>query len=134
MNCNGGQFNRLLYLIYFKDIFSSIILRPLLTQPFRSLITIFGVAIGVGVFLSIQLANRQTLHSFRESVDLVLGKTDAIIHADGLSSLQRCLGGKLGDGVGVCLSDSHGGERERGGRRGGDDGSRDYARVEHLSS
>ena len=49
------------------------------------IITTLGVAIGVAVFLSIQLANRQTLRSFEESVDLVLGRADAIVHAEGMA-------------------------------------------------
>ena len=73
------------FLIYFKDLFTALILRPLLGDPFRSVITILGVAIGVAVFLSIRLTNAQTMLSFQESVDLVLGKSDAVIHADGLS-------------------------------------------------
>ncbi len=73
------------FLVYFKDLFSALILRPLLRDPFRTFITILGVAIGVSVFLSIQLANHQTLSSFRESVDLVLGRADAVIYAEGTS-------------------------------------------------
>jgi len=73
------------FLFYFKDLFTALILRPLVRDPFRGLITILGVAIGVAVFLSIRLTNAQTMLSFQESVDLVLGKSDAVIHADGLS-------------------------------------------------
>ena len=73
------------FLSYFKDLFLSLIIRPLVSDPFRSFITVIGVAIGVAVFLSIQLANRQTLMSFRESLDLVLGRADAVIHAEGFS-------------------------------------------------
>jgi putative ABC transport system permease protein len=73
------------FLLYFKDLFTALILRPLLRDPFRGVITILGVAIGVAVFLSIRLTNAQTMISFQESVDLVLGKSDAVIHADGLS-------------------------------------------------
>ena len=73
------------FLFYFKDLFTALILRPLLRDPFRGLITILGVAIGVAVFLSIRLTNAQTMLSFQESVDLVLGKSDAVIHAEGLS-------------------------------------------------
>lgn len=73
------------FLFYFKDLFTALILRPLMRDPFRAVITILGVAIGVAVFLSIRLTNAQTMLSFQESVDLVLGKSDAVIHADGLS-------------------------------------------------
>ena len=73
------------FLFYFKDLFWALIVRPVLRDPFRMIITILGVAIGVAVFLSIQLANRQTLRSFEESVDLVLGRADAIVHADGMA-------------------------------------------------
>tara|TARA_B100000686_G_scaffold339763_1_gene414367 strand:- start:4297 stop:6867 length:2571 start_codon:yes stop_codon:yes gene_type:complete len=69
---------------YFKDLFVALIVRPLVGDPFRSFITVVGVAIGVAVFLSIQLANRQTLDSFRESVELVLGRADAVVHAESL--------------------------------------------------
>ena len=73
------------FLFYFKDLFLALILRPVLRDPFRMIITILGVAIGVAVFLSIQLANRQTLRSFEESVNLVLGRADAIVHAEGMA-------------------------------------------------
>ena len=73
------------FLFYFKDLFWALILRPVLRDPFRMIITILGVAIGVAVFLSIQLANRQTLRSFEESIDLVLGRADAIVHAEGMA-------------------------------------------------
>jgi len=73
------------FLFYFKDLFFALIVRPVLRDPFRMVITILGVAIGVAVFLSIQLANRQTLLSFEESVNLVLGRADAIVHAEGMA-------------------------------------------------
>ena len=73
------------FLFYFKDLFWALIVRPVLRDPFRMIITILGVAIGVAVFLSIQLANRQTLRSFEESVELVLGRADAIVHAEGMA-------------------------------------------------
>jgi len=73
------------FLFYFKDLFWALIVRPVLRDPFRMVITILGVAIGVAVFLSIQLANRQTLQSFEESVNLVLGKADAVVHAEGMA-------------------------------------------------
>ncbi len=72
------------FLFYFKDLFAALILRPMLRDPFRTGITIVGVAIGVAVFLSIRLANEQTLSSFQESVDLVLGRADAVIRAEGM--------------------------------------------------
>ena len=72
------------FLLYFKDLFIALILRPLLRDPFRTAITILGVAVGVSVFLSIRLANQQTMLSFTESVDLVLGRADAVIRVEGL--------------------------------------------------
>ena len=72
------------FLYYFKDLFIALILRPLIRDPFRTAITIFGVAVGVAVFLSIRLANQQTMMSFTESVDLVLGRADAVIRVEGI--------------------------------------------------
>ena len=73
------------FLLYFKDLFTALILRPLLRDPFRTAITILGVAVGVAVFLSIRLANQQTMMSFTESVDLVLGRADAVIRVEGIA-------------------------------------------------
>ena len=73
------------FIFYFKDLFFALILRPVLRDPFRMVVTVAGVAIGVAVFLSIQLANKQTLRSFEESVNLVLGRADAVIHAEGMA-------------------------------------------------
>ena len=72
------------FLYYFKGLFIALILRPLIRDPFRTTITIFGVAVGVAVFLSIRLANQQTMMSFTESVDLVLGRADAVIRVEGI--------------------------------------------------
>ena len=72
------------FFYYFKDLFIALILRPLIRDPFRTAITIFGVAVGVAVFLSIRLANQQTMMSFTESVDLVLGRADAVIRVEGI--------------------------------------------------
>lgn len=72
------------FLYYFKDLFNALILRPLIRDPFRTLITVIGVAVGVSVFLSIRLANQQTMVSFTESVDLVLGRADAVIRSEGM--------------------------------------------------
>ena len=72
------------FLFYFKDLFTALILRPLLRDPFRTAITIFGVAVGVAVFLSIRLANQQTMMSFTESVDLVLGRAHAVVRVEGM--------------------------------------------------
>ncbi|MEE8177081.1 MAG: FtsX-like permease family protein, partial [Acidobacteriota bacterium] len=44
-------------------------------EPIRMGLTVLGVALGVGVFLSIQLANGAAVLAFRNSLDAVSGKT-----------------------------------------------------------
>ena len=81
------------FIYYFKDLFTALILRPLIRDPFRTLITVLGVAVGVAVFLSIRLANQQTMMSFTESVALVLGRADAVIRARrGIKDPKRPIG------------------------------------------
>ena len=46
----------------------------------------------INFFLIIQLPNKQTLHSFEESVNLVLGKADAVVHADGMAFDENFFG------------------------------------------
>ncbi|MDZ4289163.1 MAG: FtsX-like permease family protein [Prosthecobacter sp.] len=55
-------------------LFSRLILRPLLTQRLRSLVTILGVALGVAVMLGIQLANSASLRGFSSALNAVSGK------------------------------------------------------------
>ena len=45
------------FIFYFKDLFFALILRPVLRDSFRTVVTVAGEAIGVAVYLSIQLAN-----------------------------------------------------------------------------
>jgi putative ABC transport system permease protein len=50
------------------------VLRHWATHPLLPAINILGVALGVTVFLAIQMANRGALESFRNAVDLVAGR------------------------------------------------------------
>src|SRR5580692_3341270 len=47
-------------------------------------LNIVGIALGVTVFLSIQIVNHSALESFRASVDIVAGKADLEVVGDGL--------------------------------------------------
>ena len=53
-------------------------------HPLLTLLNVLGVALGVTVFLSIQIVNHSALESFRASVDVVAGKADLEIIGDGL--------------------------------------------------
>jgi putative ABC transport system permease protein len=57
-------------------------LRRLKEHPARTIITILGIALGVAVFLSIRIANRSTLASFRSTVDTIAGKTVLEVRGD----------------------------------------------------
>jgi putative ABC transport system permease protein len=51
-------------------------LRHLWEEPGRTLLTLTGVALGVGVFLAIRLANTSALASFTRTVDAVSGRAN----------------------------------------------------------
>ena len=55
-------------------LFRSIILRPLLRDRVRSVLTALGVALGVAVMLGIQLANSGSLKGFSAALDAMSGK------------------------------------------------------------
>lgn len=57
-------------------IFLSLVLRPMLRDKMRTLLTIAGIAVGVSVLVAIQLANDSALRAFSESVDAVAGKAN----------------------------------------------------------
>jgi putative ABC transport system permease protein len=52
------------------------VLRRLAREGPRTLLTVAGVALGVGVFVSVRVANRSALGSFTDSVDAVTGRAN----------------------------------------------------------
>ena len=59
-------------------------LRYFSRHPALTALNIVGIALGVTVFLSIQIVNHSALESFRASVDIVAGKADLEVIGDGL--------------------------------------------------
>ena len=64
-------------------LFRSLILRPLREDLLRTALTIFAVALGVGVVIAIDLAGDAATGSFQSSLETVVGKTDFEITANG---------------------------------------------------
>ncbi|HXI11791.1 MAG TPA: FtsX-like permease family protein [Thermoanaerobaculia bacterium] len=60
----------------------ALILRPILRERGRTLITIAGIAIGVAVLVAIQLSNESALRAFGESVESVAGRANFQIVSD----------------------------------------------------
>ncbi len=56
-------------------LFTTFILRQLVRHPGLSLLNITGIALGVAVFLSIQIANQSSLNAFRGTLDVVAGRS-----------------------------------------------------------
>lgn len=57
-------------------ILTALVLRPLLREKLRTLLTIGGIAVGVAVIVAIQLSNQSALRSFSESVDAIAGRAN----------------------------------------------------------
>lgn len=57
-------------------VLRSLVLRPLLHEKLRSILTVAGIAVGVAVIVAIQLSNQSALRAFRESVDAVAGRAN----------------------------------------------------------
>jgi putative ABC transport system permease protein len=75
-------------------ILRALVLRPILREPMRTVLTILGIAVGVAVVVAIALSNQSALRAFSESVDAVAGRanyqivSDAIMSEDVLRALQ----------------------------------------------
>ncbi|MEA2164733.1 MAG: putative transport system permease protein [Thermoanaerobaculia bacterium] len=75
-------------------ILRALILRPILREPMRTVLTILGIAVGVAVVVAIALSNQSALRAFSESVDAVAGRanyqivSDAGLSEDVLRALQ----------------------------------------------
>lgn len=57
-------------------IVRALVLRPILREKIRTILTILGIAVGVAVVVAIQLANQSALRAFRESVDAIAGRAN----------------------------------------------------------
>jgi putative ABC transport system permease protein len=64
-------------------------LRHFARHPALTALNIVGIALGVTVFLSIEIVNHSALESFRASVDIVAGKADLEVVGDGLRFDER---------------------------------------------
>jgi len=70
--------------------------RPALRRPGLSLLNIASIALGVAVFLAVQISSRGALESFRSSVELTTGRADLEVRGnldDGLLSAVAGVGG-----------------------------------------
>jgi putative ABC transport system permease protein len=72
-------------------ILRALILRPLLREKTRTVLTILGIAVGVAVVVAIQLANQSALRAFRESVDAIAGRANYQLVGDAGSLDERVL-------------------------------------------
>ncbi len=63
------------------NLFRFVGLRHLTGKPLRTLLTSISVALGVGLFVAIDLINRSTLDSFRENFEAISGKAQLAVTA-----------------------------------------------------
>lgn len=63
-------------------VLRALVLRPIIREPLRTLLTLVGIAVGVGAVVAIALANQSALRAFRESVDAVAGRANDQIASD----------------------------------------------------
>ena len=58
------------------EMYQKFVLRDCWKNPIRTWITVFGIALGVSVFLAITLANQSALSSFEKTVDKISGSAN----------------------------------------------------------
>jgi len=74
-------------------LFGRLILRPMVREPIRTALTIFAIALGVGVVIAIDLAGQAAAGSFHSSLETLTGNSDLSISATG--GLNEEILGKL---------------------------------------
>jgi putative ABC transport system permease protein len=81
-------------IVFRAPILTALVLRPIIREKLRTLLTLLGIAVGVAVVVAIELSNQSALRAFRESVDAVAGRanwqiaTDAGLDENVLLALQ----------------------------------------------
>lgn len=64
-------------------LFARLVLRPMAREPIRTALTIFAIALGVGVVIAIDLAGQAAAGSFHSSLETLTGNSDLSISATG---------------------------------------------------
>lgn len=67
----------------YAALFTRLVIRPLRSEPIRTLLTVFAVALGVAVVLAIEMAGEAAAGSFRSSLESLTGDADFEITASG---------------------------------------------------
>ncbi len=74
-------------------LFTRLILKPLFREPLRTALTVFAVALGVGVVIAIDLAGEAATGSFQSSLESLTGKSGLVLSSIG--GINERLLGKL---------------------------------------
>jgi putative ABC transport system permease protein len=76
--------------------------RHLLVKPWRTLLTVLGISLGVSLYVGIHIINRSTLNSFKETIDSMAGKATLTVFGsetgfpeDRLDLIQKTQGVKF---------------------------------------
>ncbi len=64
-------------------LFARLIVRPMAREPIRTALTLFAIALGVGVVIAINLAGQAAAGSFHSSLESLTGTSDLSINAIG---------------------------------------------------
>src|SRR5882757_1617196 len=76
--CSGTEMPRFV-------LFYRLLVRPLLSEPMRTALTVLAIALGVAVVLAIDLAGTAAAGSFRSSIETLAGENDLeIVTAGGV--------------------------------------------------
>lgn len=75
----------------FGALLLGLVVRPLLRERMRTLLTLFGIAVGVSVLVAIQLSNASALRAFGESVDAISGRANFQIVSESAPLDERLL-------------------------------------------
>ena len=87
----------------FIELFWRQSVRPALRRPGLSLLNVASIALGVTVFLAIQIANRGAVESFRSAVELTTGRADLEIRGEIDDALLPTIAGLEGVRVAAPL-------------------------------
>ncbi len=72
-------------------LFRWFIVRRLVQEPLRTVLTTLGIALGIGVVLAVRMANQSAIDGFRSALDTVAGRTSLEITGSGRGIDERLL-------------------------------------------
>src|SRR5262245_28385569 len=78
-------------MLSFLRLFNQYVIRDMMRNRLRAVLTTSGIALGIAVVVAVQLANARAIGAFNDSLRALAGQADLQISANGLPLTEKLI-------------------------------------------